>query len=68
MADAWRTLHRRPVRAPQSGLRVYSGAHGAAYAPSEDACAEAILGQANRRLDFRLLTTKGVDHTARCTL
>ena len=32
---------------------MYSGAHAGAYEPSEEACAQAILGQADRRLDFR---------------
>lgn len=50
--EAWLDLHRRPVT-PRPDLRVYSGAHGGAYEPSPDACAEAILGQADRRLDFR---------------
>ncbi|MEM7155126.1 MAG: beta-ketoacyl synthase N-terminal-like domain-containing protein [Myxococcota bacterium] len=53
VAAPWRELHRRPVTPPRSGLSVYSGATSQAYTPSEDACAEAILGQANRRLDYR---------------
>lgn len=52
IADAWLDLHRRPVT-PRPDLRVYSGAHAGPYAPSTEACAQAILGQADRRLDFR---------------
>ncbi|HVI01797.1 MAG TPA: beta-ketoacyl synthase N-terminal-like domain-containing protein [Enhygromyxa sp.] len=50
--DAWLDLHRRPVT-PRTDLHVYSGAHAGAYEPSTEACAQAILGQAERRLDFR---------------
>ncbi|MFO7562215.1 MAG: beta-ketoacyl synthase N-terminal-like domain-containing protein [Enhygromyxa sp.] len=50
--EAWLELHRRPVT-PRPSPRVYSGAHGGAYDPSTEACAQAILGQAERRLDFR---------------
>jgi acyl transferase domain-containing protein/3-hydroxymyristoyl/3-hydroxydecanoyl-(acyl carrier protein) dehydratase/1-acyl-sn-glycerol-3-phosphate acyltransferase len=50
--EAWLELHRRPVT-PRSDIRVYSGAHAGAYTPSTEACAQAILGQAERRLDFR---------------
>lgn len=50
--EAWLDLHRRPVT-PRPDLRVYSGAHAGAYVPNSDACAHAILGQADRRLDFR---------------
>ncbi|MFV8749676.1 beta-ketoacyl synthase N-terminal-like domain-containing protein [Nannocystaceae bacterium ST9] len=52
IADAWLDIHRRPVT-PRGDLRVYSGAHAGAYEPSTEACARAILGQADRRLDFR---------------
>jgi acyl transferase domain-containing protein/3-hydroxymyristoyl/3-hydroxydecanoyl-(acyl carrier protein) dehydratase/1-acyl-sn-glycerol-3-phosphate acyltransferase len=52
IAEAWLDIHRRPV-APRNDLRVYSGAHAGPYTPSSEACAQAILGQANRRLDFR---------------
>jgi acyl transferase domain-containing protein/3-hydroxymyristoyl/3-hydroxydecanoyl-(acyl carrier protein) dehydratase/1-acyl-sn-glycerol-3-phosphate acyltransferase len=52
IADAWLDLHRRPVT-PRHDVRVYSGAHGGSYEPSTEACARAILGQADRRLDFR---------------
>ncbi|KIG11832.1 omega-3 polyunsaturated fatty acid synthase subunit, PfaB / omega-3 polyunsaturated fatty acid synthase subunit, PfaC [Enhygromyxa salina] len=50
--ETWLNLHRWPVT-PRPDLRVYSCAHAGAYAPSTEACAAAILGQADRRLDFR---------------
>jgi acyl transferase domain-containing protein/3-hydroxymyristoyl/3-hydroxydecanoyl-(acyl carrier protein) dehydratase len=50
--EPWLQLHRRKVT-PQAGLRIYSGGPGGSYEPSADACAEAILTQSNRTLDFR---------------
>jgi len=50
--EPWLQLHRREVT-PQPGLRIYSGGPGGSYKPSADACAEAILAQSNRTLDFR---------------
>ena len=50
--EPWLALHRRTIT-PQANLRIYSGGHGGSYLPSEEACAEAILGQANQTLDFR---------------
>jgi acyl transferase domain-containing protein/3-hydroxymyristoyl/3-hydroxydecanoyl-(acyl carrier protein) dehydratase len=50
--EPWLDLHRREV-CVQPDVRIYSGGHGAAYTPSEEACAEAILSQANQTLDFR---------------
>jgi acyl transferase domain-containing protein/3-hydroxymyristoyl/3-hydroxydecanoyl-(acyl carrier protein) dehydratase/1-acyl-sn-glycerol-3-phosphate acyltransferase len=50
--DAWLALHRRPT-SPQPGAVNYSNAHGGAYEPSVEACAHAILDQANRTLDLR---------------
>ena len=49
--DAWLSLHRRTTTPPAG--RLYTNATGRAYAPSTEACAEAILGQANRTLDLR---------------
>jgi acyl transferase domain-containing protein/3-hydroxymyristoyl/3-hydroxydecanoyl-(acyl carrier protein) dehydratase len=48
----WLDLHRRAVTL-QPQVRVYSAGYGKAYTPSEEACAEAILAQANQTLDFR---------------
>ena len=50
--EAWLDLHRQRVTAPD-GVRIYSGGHGGAYEPSEEACAQAILAQAQSTLDFR---------------
>jgi len=50
--EAWLDLHRRAVTPPAS-IRIYSGGRGGAYEPTEEACAQAILSQANQRLDFR---------------
>ncbi len=47
----WLALHRRETT-PQP-VRVYSNGVGQAYEPSPDACATAILRQADRTLDFR---------------
>jgi len=52
VAEPWLALHRREVT-PAKDVQVYSGGHGGAYEPSTDACAEAILAQADRMLDFR---------------
>ncbi len=51
--DPWLALHHRRVHAPTIPVRVYSGGRAAPYEPSERACAEAILEQATRTLDFR---------------
>ena len=48
----WLGLHRRTV-VVQPNVRIYSAGYGKAYTPSEEACAEAILAQANQTLDFR---------------
>jgi acyl transferase domain-containing protein/3-hydroxymyristoyl/3-hydroxydecanoyl-(acyl carrier protein) dehydratase/1-acyl-sn-glycerol-3-phosphate acyltransferase len=52
IAERWLELHRWPVT-PNPKLRIYSGALARAYTPSTEACASAILGQADRSLDFR---------------
>jgi len=51
VAPAWLELHRRPTL-PTRG-RIYSNAWGRAYAPEREACARAILEQADRPLDLR---------------
>ena len=51
VSEEWLALHRRPVT-PQP-VRVYSAGLGRSYTPSMEACAEAILAQADRTLDFR---------------
>ena len=50
--EEWLQLHRRKVTTA-GNLRHYSAGHGGSYLPSEQACAEAILAQSNRQLDFR---------------
>ena len=50
--DAWLALHRRDVTPPVA-QKIYANALGGPYEPSSEACAEAILGQANRTLDLR---------------
>ena len=49
--DAWLEAHRRETfEVP--GVRFYSGGIDGAYSPEKERCAEAILAQANRCLDF----------------
>src|SRR6185503_10705462 len=51
-AGAWRRIHHRATT-PVADVRFYTNATNAAYAPSRDACADALLGQAVRAVDFR---------------
>ncbi len=51
-ADEWRRIHSRRTK-PVPGVRFYTNATNRAYAPERDACAEALLGQAVRGVDFR---------------
>jgi acyl transferase domain-containing protein/3-hydroxymyristoyl/3-hydroxydecanoyl-(acyl carrier protein) dehydratase len=51
VAEAWLQLHRRPTAIPHG--RIYSNAFGRAYRPDSETCAQAILQQAERRLDLR---------------
>ena len=51
VSEEWLDLHRREVT-PQA-VRIYSAGHGGSYEPSSERCAEAILAQADRTLDFR---------------
>jgi acyl transferase domain-containing protein/3-hydroxymyristoyl/3-hydroxydecanoyl-(acyl carrier protein) dehydratase/1-acyl-sn-glycerol-3-phosphate acyltransferase len=60
IAERWLELHRWPVGTSTNqpvgrgdNPRIYSGALARAYTPSTEACAAAILGQADRPLDFR---------------
>lgn len=50
--EEWLALHRRATT-PPSHARIYSNACGRAYEPSREACARAILEQADRTLDVR---------------
>ncbi|MCJ8501259.1 beta-ketoacyl synthase N-terminal-like domain-containing protein [Desulfatitalea alkaliphila] len=51
VAEAYAALHRFPTT-PVAGVRFYSGAAGAAYPVSEEACAASILRQALEGFDF----------------
>lgn len=50
--EPWLKLHHREVT-PQPGLSIYSSGPMGRYTPSSDACANAILGQAQETIDFR---------------
>ena len=54
VAGDWLALHRRQTHPTHRG-RLYSTAAARAYAPEREACAQAILAQANRTLDLRPL-------------
>ncbi|MCC6592369.1 MAG: acyltransferase domain-containing protein [Xanthomonadales bacterium] len=54
VAGEWLALHRRQTHPTHRG-RLYSTAAARAYAPEREACAQAILAQANRTLDLRPL-------------
>ncbi len=64
VAEDWLRLHRLPVTPLRHG-RVYSSARAAAYPPSEEACARAILEQATRTLDIRPLARAAWDDGVR---
>jgi 3-hydroxymyristoyl/3-hydroxydecanoyl-(acyl carrier protein) dehydratase/GNAT superfamily N-acetyltransferase len=64
VAEDWLRLHRLPVQAPLHG-RIYSSARAAAYPPSEQACAQAILEQATQTLDIRPLVRAAWDDGVR---
>ena len=49
--DAYRTLHLRDTQAVE-GVRFYSNATNTHYAPTSEACADAIVGQAVAPIDF----------------
>jgi len=50
VADLWRLLHHRPTR--DTGVKIYSNAHGAAYPLDADAVADALTTQATATIDF----------------
>ncbi len=64
VADAWLDLHRCDTHPAHCG-RIYSTASGAAYAPGREACARAILEQADRCLDLRPLIRQAWDDGVR---
>ena len=51
LADVLRRVHTRAV-SPTPGVRYYSNATNAAYEPSPEACADAIVGQFVGAIDF----------------
>jgi PfaB family protein len=53
-AEEWRALHRRPTR-PVPGVRFYTHATLDSYTPTDDAAADALLGQAMGPIDFPAL-------------
>ncbi|MBI2399315.1 MAG: acyltransferase domain-containing protein [Xanthomonadales bacterium] len=64
VADAWLDLHRCETHPAHCG-RIYSTASGRAYAPAREACARAILDQADRCLDLRPLIRQAWDDGVR---
>jgi len=50
--EPWLSIHRRNV-SPVPGVRFYSGGSDASYIPEREACAQTIMNQAHRTLDFR---------------
>jgi acyl transferase domain-containing protein/3-hydroxymyristoyl/3-hydroxydecanoyl-(acyl carrier protein) dehydratase len=53
-SSAWRALHHRPT-AQVPGVRFYTHATCASYAPTADAVADALTGQAMQLIDFPAL-------------
>ena len=64
VAGEWLALHRRQTHPTRRG-RLYSTAAARAYAPEREACAQAILAQANRTLDLRPLVLQAWDDGVR---
>jgi acyl transferase domain-containing protein/3-hydroxymyristoyl/3-hydroxydecanoyl-(acyl carrier protein) dehydratase len=64
VAEEWLQLHRLPVTPLLHG-RIYSSSRAAAYPPSEEACARAILDQATQTLDIRPLVRAAWDDGVR---
>ncbi len=58
--DAYRALHRR--RVSESGVRTWShGVDGELTCSDDDACADAVLAQASRAVDFPALVRRVID-------
>lgn len=64
VATEWLALHQRQCYAPSSG-KIYSTAFARSYAPEPEACAAAILAQANHTLDLRPLVLRAWDDGVR---
>jgi acyl transferase domain-containing protein/3-hydroxymyristoyl/3-hydroxydecanoyl-(acyl carrier protein) dehydratase len=57
VAPEWLALHHRQCHPPRSG-KIYSTAFARSYTPEPEACAAAILAQANQTLDLRPLVLR----------
>lgn len=63
-SETWRRVHHRPTR-PIPGVRFYTHATLAAYTPTADTAADALLGQAVRTVDFPALVERAWDDGVR---
>src|SRR5262249_4176937 len=66
-AEEWRALHHRPT-APVPGVRFYTHATNDSYAPTSDAAADALVGQAMNPIDFPSLIERAYDDGVRLFL
>ena len=57
VAPEWLALHQRKCHPPRTG-KIYSTAFARSYTPEPEACAAAILAQANTTLDLRPLVQR----------
>ncbi len=57
LAPEWLALHHRQCYPPRTG-KIYSTAFARSYTPEPEACAAAILAQANQTLDLRPLVLR----------
>ncbi len=64
VATEWLALHQRQCYPPSSG-KIYSTAFARSYTPEPEACAAAILAQANHTLDLRPLVLRAWDDGVR---
>ena len=64
VAPEWLALHQRKCFSPRTG-KIYSTAFARSYTPEPEACAAAILAQANHTLDLRPLVLRAWDDGVR---
>ena len=64
VAAQWLALHHRHCHLPRTG-KIYSTAFARSYTPEPEACAAAILAQANQTLDLRPLVLRAWDDGVR---
>jgi hypothetical protein len=62
----WRRIHRRPTQ-PVPGVRFYTHASCDHYQPTEEAAADALLGQAKGTVDFPRLVQKAWTTACACS-